>query len=166
MRRRILIAIVVVTILILIVAVPMLRRYKSLLGGMWIGDPGFLEKSGLSDMQLFIAPGGGDGYIIMTDTNGSFIANHPIEFECHFGVMQLIKAAKNAFRPTGDIMTGRVEISSDSPDSNAIPSNLKVSLSIADSSMTLFDNEKVFAYLYRDPVASHAAIVSWEVENE
>src|ERR1700736_5643753 len=57
------------------------RRYEALLSGMWVGDPAFLRKAGLTDMQLYFSPpsdsdrGRRQGYAILTDGSGGFVAN-------------------------------------------------------------------------------------------
>ena len=159
--------IVVLTIILMLVARPTLLRYENLLGGMWVGDPGFLKKSGLSDMQLFVSPTGGrqrQGYLIMTDTNGEFIANQALELECRFGIFRSVKAFRNHFRPGHDTMSGSVRITIDEGENieSPFPPDLKMAISLAEGSMTLFNDQKVFAYLYRDPVASHAAEIAYD----
>jgi hypothetical protein len=164
------VAIVVVIILIMIVLVsrPAIKRYTTMLGGMWIGDPGFLKKSGLSDMQLYIAPGGShrQGYLIMTDTGGGFVANQALEFRFNFGMFpsKFLKAVKSSLRPAGDSISGSVVVDLDEGETieSPFPRDLRMTLSLVENSMTLFNDQKVFAYLYRDPIASHAANVAYE----
>ena len=53
------------------------------LGGHWVGDPGFLARAGLGDLQLFLgprAPGGRAGYLVATAPDGAFLANTALSF--------------------------------------------------------------------------------------
>lgn len=158
--------IIVLVMLVIFVVCPTVRRYETLASGLWVGDPEFLRKANLSDMQLYIAPRAGrtmQGYIIITDTNGEFIANKPFEISLNFGnpISRCVKAVKANFA-TDDKMTGKVRIEMDGGDIDAMPSEMRMGLSLSAGSMTLFNDEKVFAFLYKDLVASHAAKVATE----
>lgn len=157
--------IIVVIIIIIVVAAPELSRVGAVMTGMWVGDPSFLKKADLSDMQLFIAPGRGrvrDGYIIMADAAGRFVINAPIQISYSFGWFpgSIIRAVSSNFRRQ---ICGKIRFALDDPNSASFPfpEKLKFTLSVADSSMTLF-GDKVFAFMYKDAIASNAAKETYE----
>lgn len=167
-KTKVLIGVVVIVTIIIIVSLarPAVSRYENMLSGMWIGDPGFLKKSGLSDMQLFISPADDrhrQGYLIMTDTNGGFIANQALSIGYSFPLTKSIRAIGNSFKSSGDAVTLTAHIDLDEGENidQPLPADIKMTISLSDSSMTLFDDQKVYAYLYRDPVASRAADVAY-----
>ena len=51
--------IILIIVIIAVVGAPTGRRYCDYLSGMWVGDPAFLRKAGLRDMQMFISPRNG-----------------------------------------------------------------------------------------------------------
>lgn len=152
--------IIVAVIIIIAIVAPEIARANAVMTGMWVGDPAFLKKADLSDMQLFIAPGRGstrDGYIIMADANGKFVINAPIQLSYSFGWFptNILRAVVSNFKRQTQ---GKIRFTLDDPDSVTFPfpEKLKFTLSIADSSLTLF-GDKVFAFMYKDAIASNAA---------
>lgn len=121
--------------------------------GMWSADPGFLREAGLSDMQLYIAPER-RGYIIMTDDNGEFLVNKPIEMSYSF-------AASNTLKPLRKCWSGVVTIEVEG-GSSAIPREMQMELDTAAGSLSLSSEGKLFALLYKDLLASHASALAWK----
>lgn len=160
-------AAIVVLVLIVIVALigsAAVRRYDHYLSGLWIGDPAFLKKAQLRDLQLFIAPreeACRQGYLIITDENGEFISNQAIEIRERGGSRRW-SALRSMFRAEKDAYTSRrFEIEYDSVlegDEPPMPETMRMTLSILDGTLTLYDGEKVYAFMEKDLAASAAAI--------
>ena len=167
---RICIAIIIAIILIVIVVVgnASSSRYENYLTGLWIGDPAFLEKAQLSDLQLFIAPvdnGCRQGYLIITDSNGEFISNQAIEICERSSIRRWWSALRSAFRTEKDTYKScKVDIEYDAVaegEEPPMPSTLKLSLSMIEGTLTLYDDEKVYAFMEKDLAASAAAVEAY-----
>jgi hypothetical protein len=166
--RTALIIAVVIVVLILITLVIVgnlsVSRYENYLSGLWVGDPGFLERAQLRDMQLFLGPREGgrrQGYLIMTDLSGSFISNQALEFREKSPAQRWWTALKSVFRASRDAYTARkVELEYDDVAAGAeppMPEEMKMTVSMIEGTLTLFDGEKVYALFEKDLVASAAA---------
>ena len=157
-RTKIAVIIVAIIVILVIVAMPFVRKYDTMLGGMWVGDPEFLKQSKLSDMQLYISPGNTtarSGWLIMTDDKGEFICNTPIEFEYRYPFI-LSRVWKSMAGV--DEMPARISIGVEGGDKAIpFPEKMRMLFSIANGTITLFNKEKMFAFLYKDPLASRAA---------
>ncbi|MDE2095936.1 MAG: hypothetical protein KGL39_01665 [Patescibacteria group bacterium] len=154
--RALAVVVVVAIIVIAVTAGSERSRCGDALSGVWVGDPTFLKKADLADMQLYIAPDAGqtrDGYLIMTNAAGEFVANQAVDVEYSFGAFPLGAARlfNSALRRTPT--HGTLQISG---GTLPLPDEMRFALSSADSSLTLF-GEKLFAFLYKDPVATAAA---------
>jgi hypothetical protein len=161
MRRcAVVVAAVVVLLLIVLVVFPARRRNDSWMAGMWVGDPGFLSSAGLSDMQLFISPRCSEktrrGYVIIADSAGEFLVNEPTEVDYSF-------SAGSAFRPLCRKCKGeiRITIENETGAEKTIPPVLKLELDSKAGTLTLYDDEKMFALLYKDLLASHTSELMW-----
>jgi hypothetical protein len=161
-RCTVVIAAVVVLLLIVLVVIPARRRNDNWMTGMWVGDPGFLSSAGLSDMQLFISPRSSEktrrGYVIIADSAGEFLVNKPTEVDYSF-------SAASAFRPLGHKCRGEIRITIEKESGgteNTIPPILKLELDSRAGTLTLYDDEKLFALLYKDLLASHTSKLMWE----
>jgi hypothetical protein len=156
--------VVLLLIVICVVACPTRRRYENLMGGMWAGDPGFLKKAELADMQIYLSPARGSserqGYIILTDTNGGFVANQAFELTYSFD-NKFVGMFRNHFRQQ-DRAEAHLTFSFDNPKEKPFPTDIKASLSLSDSSLTLYDGKKIYAFLYKDAAASHAANLAYD----
>ena len=167
------------------------ERYNNYLTGMWIGDPDFLKQSNLKDLQIFISPKEKkirQGYIIMTDTNGKFIMNEPIEFKesNNSKKWSALKANKqknkdkfisyynvtntntNASTSTNinastSINTNDSTNTNASTNTNEFPKNLKFGLSMCDGTLTIHDadSNKLSALLEKDLISSAFAIEAY-----
>jgi hypothetical protein len=156
-------ATVLVLILIVIAAlyVATAKRFSHYLSGLWVGDPGFLDRAGLSDFQLFLAPeedGLRQGYLLIADTEGGLITNQAIELrvESGPGAYETLKAATSSL----DVRTSpEVHIAyDDAKGPKPIPEALKMSLSVMAGTLALFDDDKVYAFLEKDLASSVAAL--------
>ena len=163
LRTGIVAAVVVVLTLMIVLALAgslAAARYETYLGGLWVGDPGFLRRARLRDMQLFLAPregGARQGYLIMTDLNGTFLANQAFELRVGSGAQRWWTALKSVFRTRDDAYTARraeFEFDGAAPP---IPARLEMTLSMLDGTLVLADREKVYAFLEKDAAASAAA---------
>jgi len=154
--------VVLIIVVVLTLGVPAARRYKNYLSGMWIGDPGFLRKAQLSDLQLFVAPlegGSRQGYLIMTDLDGNFISNQAVEMRVNTSMWS---ALRSSLKTTADtFVSPQVAFEFDDSGEPPIPTTLKLTLSILDGSLTLYDDEKVYAFMTKDFSASTSAIEAY-----
>ena len=154
-------AVVVLLLVYAALIAPAARRYRDYLSGFWVGAAAFLPKAQLSDMQLYLAPPEGgvrQGYLLMVDDAGAFVANCPIELR---GAPRPWSAARATLAREGDrcafpALELELEAGAAGP-LPPIPAALRGVLSVLDGSLTLYDGEKVYAFLYKDAQASDAA---------
>jgi hypothetical protein len=175
--RALVIAVVILLLIILIAAVLgalAMRRYETYLSGLWVGDPGFLARARLRDLQLFLAPREGgrrQGYLIMTDLDGAFLSNQAIEVRERAAAQRWWTALRSVFRTSGDAYASNcVEIEYDDCGERAgegggadppMPERMKMALSMLDGTLTLYDQDKVYAFLEKDLTASAAAVAAY-----
>jgi hypothetical protein len=174
---------VIIAVVLLVIAVAAgalaVRRYEAYLGGLWVGDPAFLRTAQLSDMQLFLAPlaqepegsqarGCRQGYLLMTDLNGDFLANQSFELRVGSVAQRWWSALRSAGCSARDAYTARcVELEYDGPaDQPAgaeppMPERMAMALSLLDGTLTLHSEERVYAFLRKDHVASAAAVEAY-----
>lgn len=170
-RTSLLLAVAIAVLLLVIVVVVgaiAVGRYENYLSGLWVGDPGFLKKAQLRDMQLFLAPredGCRQGYLIMTDLDGNFVSNQAFEFRERSAVQRWWTALKAVFRTRRDAYSARcVEFEYDDVAAGTeppMPERMKMTLSMLDGTLTLYDGEKVYAFLEKDLAASAAAVEAY-----
>jgi hypothetical protein len=156
---------VLVVILVLVVAKAAVKRYENYLTGYWVGDPAFLARAHLRDLQLFIAPNEGgrrQGYLIITDENGDFVSNQAIEIRERPSWRSALRASLRAER---DAYTARrFEVEYDAAaegDEPPMPASMKMAISILDGTLTLYDEEKVYAFMEKDLAVSAAALAAY-----
>jgi len=166
-RREVVIAVVVVVLIVMIALVRIgSSRYDNYLSGMWVGDPGFLESAQILDFQLFLAPSSGkerQGYLIITDMDGSFTANQAIELELKPSLSGGWSSFQSIFKTSEDLYNvPKVDLEFDDDEGpTPMPSRLKLSMSILDGTLTLFDDEKVYAFLEKDLASTAAAVEAY-----
>ena len=159
-------AVVLVLIAIIIaIAVVAARRYENYLSGLWVGDPAFLKEGQLRDFRIFLAPreeGCRQGYLIITADDGTFVANQAIEVR--EGALWW-SSLRSTFRSENDqCKTRRFEVEYDGAEEGEdppMPELLKMSLSILEGTLTLYDGEKIYAFMHKDPGASAAALAAY-----
>jgi hypothetical protein len=153
--------IAIVLVIIAKSACSAIKRYDMYLEGLWSGDPGYLESAQLSDFQLYIGAlkqGKRQGYIIMTDHTGTFVANQAIEIEESRPNSRWWPALKNSFKTQHDAYTMcKVHFTYDGDAPPPMPTTMKLTLSILDGTLTLYDGDKIYAFLEKDIAASTAA---------
>lgn len=153
--------VVILLVIILTTATISVRRYNGYLEGLWSGDPGFLETAQLSDFQLYIGPhkhGKREGYLILADNANNFVANQAIEIVEPRLCSRWMPALRNAFKTRHDAFVMRdVQFVYSDTGSAPMPTSMKLTLSILDGTLTLYDGEKVYAFLEKDIAASNAA---------
>jgi hypothetical protein len=157
---------VLVLLTIVIVGMSMRSRYDTHLSGYWVGDTAFLEKSKLKDIQLFIAPvedGARSGYLIMTDANGDYISNQAVTITAG---ASLWSALKNTLKARHDQYTVSAEIEYDGTvsASSPMPTAVRLTLSILDGTLTIYDKDKVWAHLVRDNQATGPALAAYDAK--
>jgi hypothetical protein len=141
--------IIAIIVLLLIFVIWNQRKCNNFLNGMWVGESLFMEKAGLSEFILYIRQtknGVADGYILMRDTDGEIIANDIIKLSyntCYWST------TKSLFKKTDSISSG-VKIT---PVAQLKDVN-KMTFSIMNGSLALYNKTKLFAFLYKDTAAT------------
>lgn len=159
--------IAILVVIILVVGSTAVRRYEDYFSGFWVGDPGFLKKARLKDMQLFVAPGEDgcrQGYILMTDLDGNFVSNQAVEIRERSAVQRWWTALGSTFRVARDCYRARcvdIEYDDSATGEPPMPEHVKMALSILDGTLTIYDDSKVYAFLAKDNAVSAAALAAW-----
>ena len=154
----------VIVLLVIVVTVNMVHFSDNTLSGVWTGDPTFLKNSQLSDMQLFISPkinSTRQGYLIMTDADGGIITNDVVDIDIRSPLQRWWCGLKMGIIRKKYYRANNVVITSDNSTTDSVlpfPEKLKLVLSPSTGGLTLFDDDKVYAYLIRDNLASSVAI--------
>ena len=160
-----LVIVISIIIIFIITGAIAVQRYENYLSGYWVGDPGFLKKAQLKAMELFIAPkedGSRQGYLIMTDLDGNFISNQAVEIREHSSMQRWWTSLGSVFKTKRDAYTAqKVEIEYDDKGTTPMPEQVKMTLSILDGTLTLYDGEKVYAFLEKDLLVSAAAVEAY-----
>ena len=161
----ILIAIVVIILIIIFYLINLANncteKYNNYLTGLWIGDPDFLSHAKLRDMQLFIAPKEKkirQGYIIITDINGEFILNQPIEFK------ELNYSKWNAYNSNKKNKNDKFCINYQTNITADFPKNIKIGVSMCNGTLTIHntDSNILYAFLEKDIISSATAIEEYK----
>ncbi len=171
----ILAALILVVLLVIAVLAPAAARCEHAVTGMWIGSTAFLARAGLRDFQLYIGPrenGARQSYLLIADDRGGLLANQALEIRYGGGLRRWWSGAKTAFagaraaeggkeqsspQKSGTYRVIGAEFAYDSAPPPELPTVMNLALSAADGSLTLYDDEKVYAFLYKDMQASSAA---------
>ena len=148
-----------IVIIIVIITYVVVCKYDEYLSGFWVGNSTFLNQSKLNDFQLFIAPHKNNcrqGYLIMIDENGEFISNQVIEIK---NKSNWWDAFKSLYKKNDTYKMDHVDIKYD--EESSIPKKLKMSLSILNGTLTLYDSKKVYAFMEKDLSASAIALKAY-----
>lgn len=147
-------------------------RYDDYLTGLWVGDAAFLERAGLSDFQLFVAPrpaagGARGGYLVIADAAGELLANLPVRVGGGVRTGSALAAAAGAAHDSvaADLTFVFGGADSESIDSSAaepLPPQLTAALSMADGTLTLHDRQRVHAFLTKDIAGSAVAVAAYK----
>ena len=153
-------AVIVVLVIIIVVAWGRTRDAENVFTGFWTGEPAFLDRAGLREMYLYVAPRerrglrwGRQGYLVMADADGNLISNQALELTYGAPLRRGLAALKSHF---GD---GRYEVPTllvDCEEDEIIPSRLRMGLDATKGTLALYNNEKLFAFLTRDNETSLA----------
>lgn len=169
-------ALAAVILLIIIIAALVGKRfatrYETYMSGLWVGDPAFLKRAQLRDFQLFIAPeddGCRQGYLIITDNAGEFASNQAITIYGRNRGLSRWTALRPAMRTENDTCAmGNFDIDFDADDAGGaadetpFPKSVKISMSILSGTLTIFDDEKVYAFLRKDLAVSDSAVEAYK----
>jgi hypothetical protein len=148
-----------IVIILFIITYGAVCKYDEYLSGFWVGNSTFLKKSKLEDFQLFIAPYKNkcrQGYLIMIDENGEFVSNQVIEIK---NKSNWWDAFKSLYKKTDIYKIDHVELKYDAEPS--MPKTIKMSLSILNGTLTLYDDKKVYAFMEKDLSASAIALKAY-----
>jgi len=165
--RVLLAAVIVILIILIAILSPRVRDFERFLSGFWTGDPAFLERAGLSEMCLYIAPcerAGGrwcrQGYLVMVDTAGNMVSNQGIEiaYGCLLG--RWGSALKSHFSADAQetYRVPCVEVAYD--DDEVMPAQMRLGLNVTEGTVALYDDGadgKIYAFLVKDNETSIAA---------
>lgn len=164
--------IIAIIIIFLIIIISMVRsadncciKYQNYLTGMWIGDPEFLKKADLSDLQIFISPKENkrrNGYIIMLDSTKEFILNQPIELEEYSSQHNQRWAAHSANKKNkNDLFNINFILNTQVDD--IFPKQLIFALSMTNGALSISDrNGKIYSLLEKDLISSAVAINTYK----
>lgn len=150
----------VLLVLTLTLVAAMTRQYDDCLTGVWVCDPAFLESAQLGDFQFYIAPGTRErtGYLIIANEDGTLAANQAVTVKTgHY----LARAAATVHALAKGVQRGHMEILG---AETMMPQHLQWSLSLKGESLTLHDQKTIYAFMYKDVVASAAAQTAWDAQ--
>lgn len=162
--RVFLAAIIVILIVLIAVVSPRVRDYELFLSGFWSGEPTFLKEAGLLEMYLYVAPcerSGGrwcrQGYLVMVDAGGAMVSNQGIELEWSGMVGRWKSALKSHFSASADEVY-RVKNAEFTYDDQAVmPEEMHLGLNVTQGSISLYTDEKLYAFLMKDNEVSATA---------
>lgn len=164
------IALVIILVVAAIVAESRARRrYAQYLSGYWTAHPDFAATADLSEFQLFIAPAGArgkrQGYMLIIDGAGTTVVNQAIDLRMRpradLAVVQAKKITSDEFQGTLTIDYG-----TEAEPASAPPSRMRMSLSILNGTLTLFDADRVFACLVKDFATTDSALKAYESDSQ
>ena len=155
----------VVALVLALAGVAASRRHEKYLDGMWVGVPAFLKESSLSDMQLFLAPEADQirqGYLIMSDTNGQYLANSVLEVRAAGGLQRWWAGLRSVVggRGSAEYTSPKVAFTFDTKPAPDWP-ELTLEVSMAKGTLTLRDGEQVYAVLEKNHSVSAAAVAAY-----
>lgn len=157
-----LLALVIVLVVAAIAAESRARqRYARYISGYWTAHPDFAETAALSEFQLFIAPAGANGarqgYLLIVDGAGKTLVNQAIDLRMRprvsLAAVQARKIAADEFQGTLSIDYGAAP-----PPAGAPPDKMRISLSVLNGTLTLFDADRIFACLVKDLATTDSAL--------
>ena len=167
--QQVLALVVIVVITIIAAESRARRRYCKYLSGYWIAHPDFAETAAVSEFQLFIAPPRGrgrkrQGYLLIVDSSGKTAVNQAIELVARSRA-QL--ACAQSQKTTADEFQGRLDIDYGGAEPpGALPSQMRMSLSVLNGTLTLFDSDRVYACLVKDFATTDSALRAYESEDD
>ena len=118
----------------------------------WVADPEFLAEAGLSDMILYIGEdvnGGLASYLVIADMDKNLIVNQPVLITYHGLARYLIRSHHS---------TSATIIPEEASPDWPWPEELQLTFDLAAQTLTIRDDEKIYAFMYRDLIANNTAI--------
>ena len=143
------------------------KFYDDFIGGYWIGDQEFLDKSGLNDLNMLIVrkkkkeePEEYEGYIVMTDSNDNIIISSGFDLDLEnkttISTLSLSKVHNFKGHFTFDEKLSSLDGMS----------NFDLALSVIDGSLTISNNEKVYAYMVKDNASSRTSKLAYDFSSD
>jgi hypothetical protein len=156
--RAILVAIVVIIAILLIVAIPRIRRHETELEGLWVGDPTFTKKAGLSELYMLLDPQDKQtipGYLVMLDDKGGEVYDN--DFELSYAspfsrITQAISGHMSNAPLTSDAFFFGDE---DAPEKNPWPDRVTITHDETKGTLTVRSQDKLLAVFVQDREASN-----------
>lgn len=159
-------AILAVTVVLIIVIAAVVTRprtqdHENYLTGFWIADPDFLRKADLDDMYLYLEPPEPgvltkrQGYLVMTNRQGEFVSNQGLEVTYGPSLRRWWDATRTNFSQEHPYVIPQAQFGFDDEGFRAaMPEQMSMTLSRADGSLALHDDEKVYAFFWKDTQVS------------
>lgn len=156
---------VLLVTLVLASAAVAARHYDRYLAGYWVGEAAFLEEAGLRSFRLFLAPrddprrSDRQGYLVIEDSEGGLLANGVLELTPPAGA-SVWWGALRAFSGRDDTLRlygAAAEYDGEAP----LPSDFTLAVSMQEGALTIYDHEKVYAFLRKDHATSAAAVAAY-----
>jgi hypothetical protein len=141
------------------------NKYHHYLSGMWVGDPEFLKKSNLKDLQIFLSPKNKakrNGYIIMVNINNDIILNQPIELQEITPMHNQRWAAYNTNKKIKDDNFIINYLILSDIDTELFPKNITMMVSMVNGTLVIKSNNNIYALCEKDLISSAAAISAYE----
>lgn len=143
-RNSLALAVIVALLVVAAFTVAEARRQSAYLGGFWVGEDDFMAEAELAELRMFVGPAGGGarrGHLLMANaagvvSDGSFTLR--------------VRAA-----PLGELRSAfgyaaKRQATLEFDESSPMPSELRLAVSVADGTLTLFNSERVFALFTKD----------------
>lgn len=137
-------AIIVALLVVAAFTVAEARRQADYLGGFWAGEDDFLAEAELVEMRMFVGPpegGARRGHLLMANGAG-VVADEPFTLTVRASPAAELRSALGCVARRH----ATLEFDTDGP----MPSELRLTVSMADGTLTLFDSERVFALFTKD----------------
>lgn len=160
-------ALIVILIILVAVLSPRVRDFEKFLSGVWVGEPAFLKEAGLAELYFYIAPRektSRQGYLVMVDSQGEFVSNQGVELDYKCAFKRWMSALKSNFsaRSEADYRVPCAQVTYD--DSAVMPEELSLGLDVSKGTLTLYDSEKIYAFLVKDNETSMSANIQYTTE--
>ena len=143
------------------------KFYDDFISGYWVGDQEFLDKSGLNDLNMLIVrkknkdePEEYEGYIVMTDSNDNIIISSGFDLNLEKKTTISNMSVRKVHKFKGHFTFDEKISSLDDM------SNFDLTLSVIDGSLTISNDEKVYAYMVKDNAASRTSKLAYDSSSE
>ena len=165
------IALIIILVLIIIyigltIQANTTKFYEEFISGYWVGDQEFLDKSGLSELNMLIMHKKDqdlnkfEGYVVMADDNSNIILSSG--FDLH--LEKPAQLGKSDFIVSSITKTKGHFIFDEQVPSIDDLNEFDIALSVVDGSLTISSGEKVYAYMAKDNMASRTSKLAYAEE--